>query len=60
MFFKIFQFQEKLRKVPGFKPALVNCSIKKENAKVVDTVDIEDMGDKVIFKLFERFSKIEA
>ena len=39
--------QDKLKKVPGFKPTQVNACIKKECPKVVDSVDIEDMGDKV-------------
>jgi len=35
--------------LPGFKPeGQVNFKVKKETPKVVDTVDIEDMGDKVI------------
>ena len=42
-------FQEKLKKVPGFKPSRCNNMIKMESPKVVDTLDIEDMGDKVIF-----------
>ena len=32
--------------LPGFKPNRVNANIKMECAKVVDSVDIEDMGDK--------------
>ena len=40
-------FQEKLKKVPGFKPSRCNNMIKMESPKVVDTLDIEDMGDKV-------------
>ena len=39
--------KDKLKKVPGFKPASINPGIKKEQGKVVDTIDIEDMGDKV-------------
>ena len=42
-------FQEKLKKVPGFKPSRCNNMIKMESPKVVDTLDIEDMGDKVRF-----------
>ena len=43
----IFHFQDKLKKVPGFKPPRCNNSVKMECAKVVDTIDVEDMGDKV-------------
>ena len=35
--------------LPGFKPNRVNSNIKMECAKVVDSVDIEDMGDKGVF-----------
>ena len=42
-----FIFQKSLSKVPGFQPHRVNTEIKMDSAKVVDTVDIEDMGDKV-------------
>ena len=35
--------------LPGFKPNRVNETIKMECAKVVDSVDIEDMGDKGVF-----------
>jgi hypothetical protein len=42
-------FQEKLKKVPGFKPSRCNNMIKMESQKVVDTLDIEDMGDKASF-----------
>ena len=35
--------------LPGFKPNRVNANIKMECAKVVDSVDIEDMGDKGVF-----------
>ena len=45
-------FQEKLKKVPGFKPSRCNNMIKMESPKVVDTLDIEDMGDKVSFCVF--------
>jgi len=41
--------KEKLKKVPGFKPSQCNTGIKKDCAKVVDTIDIEDMGDKGVF-----------
>ena len=37
-----------MSKVPGFRPEHVNTKIKKDSPKVVDTVDIEDLGDKVI------------
>ncbi len=39
--------QEHLSKVPGFKPTHVNNKIKKDAPKVVDTIDMEDLGDKV-------------
>merc|ERR1712156_190066 len=41
--------QDKLKKVPGFKPPRCNNSVKMECAKVVDTIDVEDMGDKGVF-----------
>ena len=41
--------KEKLSMLPGFKPNRVNETIKMECAKVVDSVDIEDMGDKGVF-----------
>ena len=41
--------QDKLKKVPGFKPAPCNPGIRKEDGKVVNTIDIEDMGDKGVF-----------
>ncbi len=41
--------QEHLKALPGFKPDHVNKKVKKSEAKVVDTVDIEDMGDKGVF-----------
>ena len=41
--------KEKLSMLPGMKPNRVNETIKMECAKVVDTVDIEDMGDKGVF-----------
>jgi hypothetical protein len=37
-----------LKKLPGFKSHPINSCIKKDCAKVVDSVDIEDIGDKVI------------
>ena len=43
------KFQEKVSKLPGFGPKQVNHCIKKNESKVVDTIDIEDMGDKVSF-----------
>ena len=39
--------QDKLKKVPGFKPNEVNITVKKDSPKVVDMVDMEDLGDKV-------------
>lgn len=33
--------------MPGFKPTHVNQMIKKSEAKVVDMIDMEDIGDKV-------------
>jgi len=41
--------KEKLANLPGMQPDRVNNSIKMDCAKVVDTVDIEDMGDKGVF-----------
>ena len=38
-----------MSKLPGFGPKQVNHCIKKNESKVVDTIDIEDMGDKVRF-----------
>ncbi len=35
-----------MSKVPGFKPSRVNNKIQMDAGKVVNTVDIEDMGDK--------------
>ena len=52
-------FQEKLKKVPGFKPSQCNTCIKKDCAKVVDTIDIEDMGDKVWCILFHSTSAVD-
>jgi len=41
--------KEKLSNIPGFSPhTQVNKCIKKECAKVVDTIDMEDIGDKVV------------
>merc|ERR1719282_702977 len=37
------------KKVPGFKPPRCNNTVKMECAKVVDTIDVEDMGDKGVF-----------
>merc|ERR1711976_1148919 len=41
--------KEKVSKLPGFGPKQVNHCIKKNESKVVDTIDIEDMGDKGVF-----------
>jgi len=43
--------KEKLEHIPGFSsaPTRVNNTHKLDCAKVVDTVDIEDMGDKGVF-----------
>ena len=41
--------KEKLSMLPGMKAGRVNEMIKMDCAKVVDTVDIEDMGDKGVF-----------
>jgi len=41
--------KEKLKKVPGFKPNKVNCCIKQDSPKVVDILDMEDLGDKGVF-----------
>ena len=41
--------KEKLSMLPGMKPNRVNECIKLDSNKVVDTVDIEDMGDKGVF-----------
>ena len=49
-FKKILMFQEKIKKLPGFKPPRANHCIKMDESKVVDTLDIEDMGDKVQFE----------
>ena len=43
-----YQFQNTMSKVPGFQPARINNQIKLDSPKVVDTVEIEDLGDKVI------------
>ena len=47
--------------LPGMKENRVNTTVKMDCAKVVDTVDIEDMGDKgvfcrLIFVIFSKFS----
>ena len=39
-----------MKKLPGFKSHPINSCVKKDCAKVVDSVDIEDMGDKVPYK----------
>jgi hypothetical protein len=44
--------QDKLKKLPGFKPKAINPCIKKDCPKVVDSVDMEDLGDKVNFEPF--------
>jgi hypothetical protein len=36
-----------MSKVHGFTPARVNNQIKMDSGKVVDSVDIEEIGDKV-------------
>jgi len=42
--------KEKLEHIPGFcSKTRVNNSHKLESAKVVDSIDIEDMGDKGVF-----------
>merc|ERR1719337_24686 len=41
--------KEKLAMLPGMKENRVNTTVKMDCAKVVDTVDIEDMGDKGVF-----------
>jgi len=41
--------QNTMSKVPGFQPARINNSIKLDSPKVVDTVEIEDIGDKAVF-----------
>merc|ERR1711879_7277 len=41
--------KDKVNKLPGFKPPKANHCIKLEESKVVDTLDIEDMGDKGVF-----------
>merc|ERR1712221_12929 len=35
--------------LPGMKPSRVNEMVKMDCAKVVDTFDIEDMGDKAVY-----------
>ena len=37
-----------MSKVPGFQPGRINNLVKLDSPKVVDTVEIEDIGDKVI------------
>merc|ERR1712110_615658 len=37
--------QNTMSKVPGFQPGRINNSIKLDSPKVVDTVEIEDIGD---------------
>ena len=41
-----------MSKVPGFQPARINNMIKLDSPKVVDTVEIEDLGDKVILNKY--------
>ena len=41
--------QDKLKVIPGFQGSHVNNQIKKDQDKVVDTVDMEDLGDKGVF-----------
>jgi len=41
--------KDKLSMLPGMKGNRVNETIKMDCGKVVDTVDIEDMGDKGVF-----------
>ena len=36
-----------MSKVPGFQPGRINNLVKLDSPKVVDTVEIEDIGDKV-------------
>ena len=42
-------FQDKLKVLPGFQAPRSNTKVKMDCAKVVDTVDIEDMGSKGVF-----------
>ena len=39
--------QNTMSKVPGFQPGRINNLVKLDSPKVVDTVEIEDIGDKV-------------
>ncbi len=39
--------QDRLSKLPGFAPSRVNKKVKMDCSKVVDTIDMEDIGDKV-------------
>ena len=57
MYLLTYLFQEKLKKVPGFKPNQVNACVKKDSPKVVDMVDMEDLGDKVRYAIPLRSSK---
>ena len=41
--------KDKLSMLPGMKPNRVNETVKMDCAKVVDTFDIEDMGDKAVY-----------
>merc|ERR1712080_31322 len=40
--------KDKLGNLPGFKPNRVNETVKMDCAKVVDTIDMEDLGDKAV------------
>ena len=40
--------REKLTMLPGMQESRVNSCIKMDCAKVVDTLDIEDLGDKAV------------
>ena len=42
-------FQDKLKKLPGFQGTKVNHQIKMDCDKVVDSVDMEDLGSKGVF-----------
>merc|ERR1712117_166809 len=44
-----YRIQNTMSKVPGFQPARINNQIKLDSPKVVDTVEIEDLGDKAVF-----------
>ena len=37
-------FQDKLKVLPGFQASRCNNKVKMDSPKVVDTVDIEDIG----------------